>query len=117
MPTNRRRRSRPPALALTQFQRDWMLDKNPEPVTREDLWWRTVERCLSYLPTSLVSLWEEHGDEIVREFVQTSPGRRPSVWWELSAPAPLPEGETEAAFLHRHGLLTDDEERRLGLRP
>jgi hypothetical protein len=37
------------------------------------------------------------------------PGFRPWAWWKFDAPEPLPEGETQRAYLERHGLMLPGE--------
>jgi hypothetical protein len=99
-------------------------------------------------------VWREHGAELLPEWVDEHPGRRPFAWWLVVAPEPrqilrgaelvmppsvllteshwrrhfgiprfvharprgyrgLPQVESEAACLARHGLLSSDERRAL----
>jgi hypothetical protein len=69
--------------------------------------------------------WEELRDEILEWSVfgcdawpkcppwvfllPEGPGFRPWAWWQFDAPEPLPEGETERAYLERHGLVLPGE--------
>ena len=36
------------------------------------------------------ALWEQHRDEVLREWIRDRPGSRPSYWWQFDAPR-LPE--------------------------
>ena len=58
--------------------------------------------------------WTQHRDAILRAWIADRPGSRPSIWWRLSAPQERPEGESQASYLKRHGLIRRAEERRLG---
>jgi hypothetical protein len=62
---------------------------------------------------SYADQWEECRAEVLAGWVREKPGTRPSTWWRLDAPEPRPEGESEAEYLERHGLLTEDERRAL----
>jgi hypothetical protein len=69
--------------------------------------------------------WEQLRDEILDWYVfgtdcwpnlkpwvfllPEGPGFRPWAWWQLDAPEPLGENETERAFLERHGLFLPGE--------
>jgi hypothetical protein len=61
----------------------------------------------------LSALWAEHGDRIVAEWVADNPDTRPALWWRYSAPAPRQDGESQAAYLERHGLFLPGERKRL----
>jgi len=50
------------------------------------------------------------GDELPR-WIKERPGTRPYAWWCFDAPERRPDGESEAAYLERHGLLTAGERR------
>lgn len=53
--------------------------------------------------------WHDLGDDILAEWIIELPRTRPWAWWRYDAPEPRPEGETEAAYLERLGLLTEYE--------
>ena len=57
----------------------------------------------------LQAAWEAHRDEILADWAEHSPGTRPTCFWRFDAPAHRPPGETEDAFLRRHGLLLPGE--------
>jgi hypothetical protein len=58
-----------------------------------------------------VPAWAEMRDELLPAWIKEHPGTRPWAWWEQEAPEPRDPGETEAAYLKRHDLLTDHERR------
>ena len=51
--------------------------------------------------------WEKHRENILTQWIAANPGTRPWAWWKFDAPEPRPEGEGEADYLGRLGLLTD----------
>jgi hypothetical protein len=69
--------------------------------------------------------WEQLRDEILHWFVfgcgawpdcppwvfllPGGPGFRPWAWCKFDAPEPLPDGETDRAYLERHGLMLPGE--------
>ena len=87
------------------------------------------------------AVWEQHGAEIIEDYVLMYPGRRPSAWWNYEAPEPRRKAdgmiltnhgdwrrhhgcsagdqgtqnkyETEPHYLRRLGLLGEDEAERL----
>ncbi|WP_221303999.1 hypothetical protein [Povalibacter uvarum] len=58
-------------------------------------------------------VWERHREAAIAEWIKVAPGTRPKFWWTYDAPEPLPKGESQAAYLARHNLLTPVEKRRL----
>jgi hypothetical protein len=63
----------------------------------------------------LAALWADHADRIVAEHVADYPCSRPRRRWEYSAPSPIGEAESEAAYLDRHGLFLPGERKRLDM--
>jgi hypothetical protein len=63
----------------------------------------------------LAALWADHADRIVAEQVADYPCSRPRRRWEYSAPSPIGEAESEAAYLDRHGLFLPGERKRLNM--
>ena len=87
------------------------------------------------------AVWEAHGADIIADYTQIYPGRRPTAWWQYEAKVPrqLVDGmilqdpgewrghhgcsagnqgvqcnyETEPHYLRRLGLLGEDEAERL----
>lgn len=59
------------------------------------------------------AVWAQHGEAIMKDYIAKSPGKRPRAWWSYEAPAPLPNGESQAGYLRRLGLLGEDEAGRL----
>lgn len=53
--------------------------------------------------------WEYAREELLAEWIRESPGTRPPGWWLFDAPERRREGEEEAAYLDRLGLLTPEE--------
>lgn len=51
----------------------------------------------------------EFGDDLLSDWIAAHPRTRPWFWWRFLAPEALPAGESQAAFLARHGLLTESE--------
>ena len=63
----------------------------------------------------VAAAWDDLGDEIMGRWLVDNPCTRPWGWWQFDAPEPRGDDETDAAYLQRHGLLTEPE--RLALRP
>jgi hypothetical protein len=59
--------------------------------------------------------WGEVRDDLLPKWIMERPGSRPWAWWQEEAPEPRREDESELEFLCRHGLLTPQEKRRLGV--
>ena len=59
----------------------------------------------------IIDYWRACRDEVVAGWIRKHAGSRPFAWWRFDAPEPLREGESEAAFLERHNLLTVMEKR------
>ncbi len=57
--------------------------------------------------------WARRREPILKEWIAKYPGTRPSFWWYFEAPEELPKGESSAAFLARHNLLTKTERKAL----
>jgi hypothetical protein len=61
---------------------------------------------------TLLAWWIGQAEQSVRPWAWVArggAGTRPWAWWEFDSPEPLPEGETEAAYLARHRLLLPKE--------
>jgi hypothetical protein len=82
----------------------------------------------SEVPMPLRDYWREHSAGILADWAEDHAGTRPRCWWTFTAPrdpagcpagssvlpaAPLHRGETEGAYLIRHGLLLPGEMARL----
>jgi hypothetical protein len=75
---------------------------------------------------TIEKLLNQHGQRYLAEYVRVNPCRRPSWWWTFQAPGTRRQigrhgnvtyFESEAAFLHRHGLLSPIEKRHLQAHP
>jgi hypothetical protein len=55
-------------------------------------------------------LWLEHRATVIGWYATNKPGRRPSLYWEHEVLPPRRRGESDAAFLRRHGLLLPGED-------
>lgn len=67
-------------------------------------------------PAEMRAAWETYSEDLLADFIPEHPGFRPAAYWRWSAPEPRREGESEPAYLLRHGLLTEggvNTERRL----
>lgn len=53
--------------------------------------------------------WESIKAQFLREWIKEHPCTRPYIWWQLDAPEPLLENETEFEYLQRNELLTGGE--------
>lgn len=117
MPTKRRRRMRKQRQTWSDAAVQWLRDGEGE-FPREFLIpkMETHEAGLA-LGRRLdpdEHAWLELREELVRECIRKAPGTRPYGWWLFEAPGAPAEGEDEADFLERHGLLLEAERRRLG---
>jgi hypothetical protein len=103
MPTNRKRRPRKrkaacsPELEAKLFDLPKPKDVNP----------------FAWLHDPTEAEWEEHRARVLARWTRTKPGTRPKTWWKFDAPGKRQDHEPQAAFLRRHGLLTEDELERL----
>jgi hypothetical protein len=94
-------------------------------------------------PDLLREVWDDLGDQLLAEHIASAPGTRPWAWWQWESPEPRrqvnpgpepigpaawfgmpsqykgqpPDGmyESEAAYLARHSLLTNEERNALKL--
>lgn len=113
MATNRKRKPRSRAVlsvispSLLHYFHTGERDKSLE--GHQDTVWLTL--CDR---EKLPDVWRQHSESILKDWIDRYPGTRPFIWWKLSAPGKRPEGETEAAYLQRHGLLTPAEIKHLG---
>lgn len=62
-------------------------------------------------------LWTDNRDEVLAWWTKNRPGTRPPNWWRYEALEPLLEGESQAAYLQRHELLTKEERAHLVKHP
>ena len=55
--------------------------------------------------------WAELRDELLPQFIEANPGRRPAAWWYYEQGRLPPRGGDDAQFhyLREHGLLSDAE--------
>lgn len=111
MPTTRKRTRRARVAA-----EDWMLEflkfgrvlrpdgsRSPRPFLFDRRWDGPFCRAAAR------EMWNEKRDALMASWVQERPGTRPWAWWTFDAPEDRPEGESEAGYLRRHGLLTPGE--------
>jgi hypothetical protein len=113
MPTKRRRQARHaqrpvvPAVRFFLALGQWP-DRKAHPEHREGILERWTRR------DHLREDWVLVRDELLGE---AAPGTRPGGWWKYEAPEPRRQVgdaiESQAAYLDRLGLLTDQERRRL----
>jgi hypothetical protein len=74
-----------------------------------------IRNAWQRLGKSLVLLWINGWAPSVRFLVPDAkkagvPGTRPAGWWRHCAPSPRRRGESEIAYLRRHGLVLPGEE-------
>jgi hypothetical protein len=96
MPTNRTRRKRDQLPDVEDWQigvlLDW--DLTEFEVSPAELWFFTsgVEERMS-------QIWTAFSHDLVEEFTNTRPGRRPRIWWAQTAP------KMATSELERHGWM------------
>jgi hypothetical protein len=64
---------------------------------------------------SIAELWASYGPAVLRDWIPKHPCTRPNLWWTFDGPDEPRDGESEASYLQRHGLLTAAERRALQL--
>ncbi len=62
-------------------------------------------------------LWRLCRDEVIENWIRKHPGSRPFAFWQFDTPDHWQANESGAAFLKRHGLLTDYEKNYLKKHP
>jgi hypothetical protein len=62
-------------------------------------------------------LWMGNRDDVLEWWATGRPCTRPSGWWRFEAMEQLSDGESQAAYLQRHGLLTTEEKAHLKKHP
>lgn len=119
MATNRKRtpRSRRDA-GLNQAQMDW-LHSLPYPDNPVEPWDYFCAYTNSGLPQYRTGpeLWDRYKETILDDWIKENPCTRPERYWEFDAPGERLPGESQAAYLDRHGLLTKEEKTYLRKHP
>jgi hypothetical protein len=122
MPTKRRRLSHHKIDDVPPFALHYLSDGLfPLPAATQDELedWRFEWFLIEGDETRERELFLQCHDAILRAWILHRPGTRPAAWWQFAAPEDRRQAgdprsrESEAAFLKRHGLLTQSEARAL----
>ena len=81
MPTTRRRRTHPQRRPLTATEHAWLHDQ-PDPGDG-GFTWLTLQGDTGGCAETL---WREHRDQVLEDWIKKHPGTRPSQWWRFEAP-------------------------------
>lgn len=117
MPTTRRRIARKRTVSVEAWQVEFVLygkvlRPDGGPSCKPYLWRPEFDGCFAR-SNAAKELWESIRNQELPRWVKEHPGSRPSAWWEFDASEPRPRGESEAAYLERHDLLSPAERRAL----
>lgn len=118
MPTNRKRtqRTRKEIMPFDQTVKDFLITgEKPEKDT--PAWELYTSSFFTGEEGIIKETWQEYRKQLLDEWINDYPCTRPYMWWAYDAPKEQDTFESEAAYLKRHGLLTQSEKAYLKLNP
>ena len=86
MPTKRRRRAQGRRETVSDAVLHVLETGEPKAEEAHDL--LDLHRLVGRNETALRAVWVEHREEILEDFIDENPGRRPWAWWKYDAPEP-----------------------------
>src|SRR5262249_47685783 len=88
MPTNRRRRLQPHRSPISPVIYEFLKTGERGPCAPDDDIVEVFTTCHSLYRGNRRDVWEQHGSDVLREWIVGYPGARPWAWWQFDAREP-----------------------------